>query len=303
MSPGTRQRDILGSALPGSRAALTAARRRELLAEFLRSRRDRLDPKAVGLPGGVRRRAPGLRREEVAQLAGVSAAWYTWLEQGRDINPSTEVIDAIASALRLTADERAHAYALAGRPLPEAPPLPPVSSVSPEQQAILDALAMPAYVADRAWNVLAWNALADRVFGYAAREHRNTLLIVFGDPAMKRVLVDWDDEAAQLAAALRLAADRAPDDPLFTMLLAQLNLFPAFRALWRRHEVKRRTIAHKRLAHPALGALGFTSQAFTTPQELRMVVFVPSDETTRRALAGSSPSSARARRARRARRS
>lgn len=253
------------------------------------------------MPGGGRRRAPGLRREEVAQLAGVSAAWYTWLEQARDIHPSPAALDAIASALRLTPDERAHAFALAGRPLPETPAPPPVPAVSPEQQAILDAVAMPAYVSDRAWNVLAWNALADRIFGFAERRFRNTLLMVFGDPGMRRVLVDWSEEAAHLVASLRLAADEAPDDPLFVDVLAQLSAFPEFRKLWVRHDVRKRTIAHKRIAHPTLGALGFATQAFATPQALKMVVYVP-DAATRRALAGWSRASARAPRARRARR-
>jgi len=262
-------------------------RRRTALASFLRSRRDRLTPQAVGLPAAGRRRAPGLRREEVAQLAGVSTAWYTWLEQGRDVRPSAGSLDAIAGALRLTSDERAHAFALAGRSLPDTPP--PVPTVSPEAQAILDALVFPAHLADRAWNVLAWNAPADRIFGYSRRTERNTLALVFGDPAMRAVLVNWADEAGHLVANLRLAADQAPDDPLFEAVLAKLSAFPEFRRLWARHDVRRRAVSHKQLAHPTLGTLRFTTQAFTTPLGLRMVVYVPDAETAARLARGRPP--------------
>jgi transcriptional regulator with XRE-family HTH domain len=273
--PGTRPSSILGLTVP-------ARRRRAALGELLRSRRERLSPQSVGLPVIGRRRTPGLRREEVAQLAGLSAAWYTYLEQGRDIQPSAGALDALARALRLSGEERAHAFALAGRPLHEAPP-PPPATAPPLVQAVLDALGVPAYVSDRAWNVLGWNALADRVLGYAARAERNSIAIVFGDPAIRAMFVGWADEAAQLVAGLRRAADEAPEDPAFEPLIERLRAYPEFRRLWARHDVRRRSAAHKELRHPALGTLVFTTQAFVA-DGLRLVVFLP-DAATARSLA------------------
>jgi transcriptional regulator with XRE-family HTH domain len=272
--PGTRQPVILGSKLP-------ARRRRAALADLLRSRRERLAPEAAGVIGGGRRRTPGLRREEVAQLAGVSAAWYTWLEQARDVQPSAEALAAIATALRFTDEERAHAFALAGRPLREAPPPAPVQA-PPLMQAVLDALSVPAYVSDRAWNVIGWNALMDEVVGYSRRTERNSLMIVFGDPAFRRVFVQWADEAAQLVANLRRAADEAPEDPALDALVERLSAYPEFKRLWARHEVKRRGATQKVFRHPRLGTLAFTTLAFAA-EALRLVIFLP-DAATAKAL-------------------
>lgn len=274
--PGTRQPVILGSRLP-------PRRRREALADLLRTRRERLTPEEVGLPNIGRRRTPGLRREEVAQLAGVSAAWYTWLEQARDIRPSAESLDSIARALRFTEVERAHAYALAGHVLVSAMP-PPVYEAPPLVQSVLDALTLPAYVSDRAFNVIGWNKLADSLLGYSRRTERNTLAIVFGDPTFREVFVNHASEAAQLVANLRRAADEAPDDPAYEALVARLSAYPEFKRLWARHDVKKRGATRKELRHPRLGALTFTTQAFTTFSDasLRMVVFVPDAATARR---------------------
>jgi transcriptional regulator with XRE-family HTH domain len=195
-------------------------------------RRAALSPEAAGIAAVGRRRTPGLRREEVAQLAGVSAAWYTWLEQARDIQPSGDALAAITRALRFTDDERAHAFALAGRALHDLPP-PPPATAPPLVQAVLDALTIPAQVSDRAWNVIGWNALMDRVLGYSARVERNSIMIVFGDPALRALFGNWADEAAQLVASLRRAADETPEDPAFEALVERLRAFPEFRRLWR----------------------------------------------------------------------
>jgi len=274
VNPGTRPDFIPGAKLP-------ARRRRAALADLLRSRREALSPEAAGIAPVGRRRTPGLRREEVAQLAGVSAAWYTWLEQGRDIQPSGDALAAIARALRFTDEERAHAFALVGRPLRDVPP-PPPAAAPPLAQAVLDALTVPAYVSDRAWNVIGWNALMDRVLGYSTRAERNSLMIVFGDPALRTLFASWAEEAAQLVANLRRAADEAPEDPAFEALIERLSAFPEFRRLWARHEVKRRGATRKELRHPKLGTLVFTTQAFVN-EGLRLVIFLP-DPATARAL-------------------
>lgn len=275
MDPGTSPAFILGSKLP-------ARRRRAALADLLRTRREALTPAAAGIAAIGRRRTPGLRREEVAQLAGVSAAWYTWLEQGRDIQPSADALARIARALRFTDEERAHAFALVGRPLRDVPP-PPPRAAPPLVQAVLDALTVPAYVSDRAWNVIGWNARMDRVLGYSKRSERNSIMIVFGDPAMRTLFASWAEEAAQLVANLRRAADEAPEDPAFEALVERLHAFPEFRRLWARHEVKRRGTTRKELRHPTLGPLVFTTQAFLA-EGVRLVIFLP-DAATARALA------------------
>ena len=280
MNPGTRPPRILGAKLPAA-----GARRRAALGEFLRSRRERLAPSEAGVSAGGRRRTPGLRREEVAQIAGVSVAWYTWLEQGREIHPLESVLDAIFGALRLGAEERAHGFALAGRDAPKAAPAPPPAFAPPQVQLVLDALAFPAYVSDRAWNVVGWNRLADDLFAYARRApgERNSMLIAFGDPSFRAMLVNAGDEAAYLVANFRRAHDEAPDDPALDGVLVRLQAFAEFRKLWARHDVKKRYFARKELRHPRLGALRFETQSYTsTPFQLRLVIFVPDAATAKK---------------------
>jgi transcriptional regulator with XRE-family HTH domain len=280
VNPGTRQDRILGPKL--------TAKRRATLGEFLRDRREKLAPARVGLPALGRRRTPGLRREEVAQLSGVSVAWYTWLEQGRAINPSKDALDAITTALNLSAEERSHVFVLAGHAAPTAPPEPLPAAAPPQVQAVLDALAFPAYVSDRAWNIVGWNAPADRIFGYSRRDpkDRNTLVIAFGDPAFRALLVNWADEAAALVANFRRSIEELPDDPAIERVVDRLLAYPDFKKLWVRHEVKRRYFAKKQLQHPALGRLTFETQSYhSAPFGLRLVIYTP-DAATQIALRG-----------------
>ncbi|MEO8552369.1 MAG: helix-turn-helix transcriptional regulator [Kofleriaceae bacterium] len=273
-----------------------SARRRAALGAFLRDRRAKLTPEIAGITGGGRRRTPGLRREEVAQRAGVSVAWYTWLEQGRDIHPSTETLEAIVGALGLNAEERGHAFALAGRPLSDPEPAPLPAAAPPAVQAVLDALAFPAYAADRVSNVLAWNRGAERLFGYARRApaDRNSLVIAFGDPAFRARLVNWSEEAAHLVAGLRRVADEAPGDPAFERLLERLRGFPEFRKLWARHEVRRRHVVRKQLRDPALGLLAFEAHSYTHALfGVRLVVFVPDPPTAAKLRVRARPRQAR----------
>lgn len=214
----------------------------------------------------------------------MSAAWYTWLEQGRDVQPSAGALAAIARALRFSDDERAHAFALAGRPLRDVPPPPPLAA-PPLVQAVLDALTVPAYVSDRAWNVIGWNAAIDRVLGFSRRAERNTIVNVFAEPGFRALFPNWNEEAGQLVAGLRRAADEAAEDPAFEPLIERLSAFPEFRRLWARHEVKRRGATRKELRHPTLGTLVFTTQAFTA-EGLRLVVFLPDAATARRLRRG-----------------
>lgn len=200
------------------------------LSEFLRSRRARLQPSDVGLPDyGGRRRVPGLRREELAQLAGVSTAYYVRLEQGHGENVSEAVLDAIARALRLTHAEREHLRRITkpvrrrpGRGRPARP-----QPVRPEFQQLLDAMEnVPAYVIGRRLDVIAWNRLGSALAGdFAALppDHRNMAWQVFLDPAARELYLDWEGKAADVVGILRLDAGRDPDDPRLTSLIGELS--------------------------------------------------------------------------------
>jgi transcriptional regulator with XRE-family HTH domain len=239
------------SALP------SVSRRREQLREFLRTRRTRLTPAEVGITAVGRRRTPGLRREEVALLAGVGVSWYTWLEQGRDIKVSAEVLDAVAKALRLTGHERAHLYLLAGLNPPQtggaldAP-------VTPELRHLLDAWApRPAILRDRYWNLLAINDATRMVFGYDHTD-RNCLISFFTNTRYRDMHADWATVAPAVVAAFRADAARALDDPEFDRVVAELvTASPEFAGLWARHEVGAPVQAVKAVHHPLAGDLFF----------------------------------------------
>jgi transcriptional regulator with XRE-family HTH domain len=233
-------------------------KRREL-GEFLQSRRARLRPEDVGLPSYGRRRVPGLRREELAQLAGVSVDYYVRLEQGRAGRPSNEVLEAIARALSLDDDELAHLHDLARPTLRRRRP-PPPERVRPEVQRLLDALdGVPAMVFGRRMDVLAWNRLAAALwvdFGSLPREQRNAARQVFLDEGTRQRNPDWEQGARETVAYLRLAAGRHPDDAELAALVGELSMKSAdFRRLWAHHDVHEKTHGTKRHIHPLVGEL------------------------------------------------
>ena len=231
-------------------------------ADLLRSRRGRLTPADVGLPAGARRRTPGLRREEVAQLAGVSPTYYTFLEQGRDVRPSRQVLAALAQALRLSATERAHLFQLARVAPPAADEDARAEVLAPALGAMVAHLdPYPAYVKGRRWDVLAANRAARAVFtDWMARppEDRNLLWWTFTDPEARKVFVDWEHEAAATLARFRAAAARRPGDPEFAELIERLQrASPEVRSWWPRHDVLPVAGGVKRLHHPAVGDVTF----------------------------------------------
>lgn len=229
---------------------------RELLSDFLRTRRARLTPADVGMAVAGRRRTPGLRREEVAVLAGVGVSWYTWLEQGRDINVSAGVLDAIGRALRLTEPERAHVYLLAGLNPPPAGAAPG-AEITPELRRVLDGWAPPAILRDRYWNRLAVNDAARRVFGYDGTDH-NCLVSFFTNARYRAMHVQWDSVAPSVVAAFRADAAHAPGDPEFARLVDDLGaVSPEFAELWTRHDVGPPVQAVKAVRHPDDGDLFF----------------------------------------------
>lgn len=255
------------------------------LGHFLRTRRDRLTPERVGLPRGERRRAPGLRRAEVAHLAGVSVDWYTWLEQGRPILASEQVLERLVTALHLDPDERVHLFLLARQQVPPTRDSARVI-VSPTLQRFLDQQGQsPAVTTDARWNVVAWNTAACVVFGdynqMTSRE-RNTVWRLFTTPAYRQIFVDWESYARRVLAQFRASSSRFFGDPQITDLIHDLMLCSAeFRAWWPDHEVLNSPEEHKALVHPYAGVLLFdrlTFQVFEVP-DLTVTVYLASDKT------------------------
>ncbi|MBV9381849.1 MAG: helix-turn-helix domain-containing protein [Streptosporangiaceae bacterium] len=233
-------------------------RRLRELGDLLRSRRARLQPADAGLPRGRRRRTPGLRREEVAQLAGVSPTYYAFLEQGRNIRPSPEVLDALARALQMGPAERAHLRALAHGPAPEDDS--PAEVLAPGVDALVERLdPCPTFVKGRRWDILAANRSARALFAdwlELPRSERNELWWMFTDPRAREVYADWPQDAAAMLARFRDAAARRPDDPEFLELIERLHERSAeVRAWWPRHEVLAPGSGIKHLRHPLLGDL------------------------------------------------
>ena len=248
------------------------------LGAFLRARRAALTPAAAGLPGTERRRVPGLRREELAHLAGVSVDYYVRLEQGRGSHPSAGVLDALARALGLDETETAYLHSLAAAPVARRRPRP--ERVRPELQRILDALMpTPAFVLGRRMDVLAWNAMASRLIGdFAAMppEQRNMVRHVVLDPAAPVLYVEWEQVAQETIAHLRLAAARHPDDRALAALVGELSVrSDRFRRWWADHRVREKGHGRKLLAHPIVGRLELTYETLAVGDDpdLRLVVY------------------------------
>lgn len=229
------------------------------LGAFLTGQRAKLLPGTVGLPPGGRRRTPGLRREEVAQLAGLGVTWYTWLEQGRDIQVSTAALDRIATALRLDPTERGHLFVLAGRAAPAAPS-DMAAAVSPLLRRMIDGLVdQPAIVRNARWDAVAWNRGAERLiidFSRRPVPERNMLWLMFLEPQFRRMLPDWENDARRTLARFRTNFARSGGHPAFQSLVDELwNACPEFRPLWRQHDVLAPSDGLKRLDHPLVGLM------------------------------------------------
>ncbi|MFI8457729.1 helix-turn-helix transcriptional regulator [Kitasatospora sp. NPDC085464] len=278
----------VGSAAPAAPAASAApgdARRHELAA-FLRSRRERIAPEQVGLPMTGRRRTPGLRREEVAQLAAVGVTWYTWLEQGRDIQVSTQVLDAVARALLLDPSERAHLFTLAGADDPA--PVQECPSVTPTVRLVLEQMApYPALVVNSRYDVLAYNAQYTGIVGDLSAlppEDRNMLWMAFTPSRFRDVLVDYRTERLGMVARFRSAMADHSSEPAWKALLARvLKASPDFAELWQRHDVMRPSNGVKRFQVPGVGLLSceYTNFWLGPRHGSRMITYTPLDDGTR----------------------
>jgi transcriptional regulator with XRE-family HTH domain len=266
-----------------SRETGRAGRRREF-GDFLRSRRERLTPVEVGLPDGFRRRTPGLRREEVALLAGVGTTWYTWLEQGRDVSASSEVLSALADALRLDATERHHLFVLCDRAPPEAKSSGREIIDEPLRRMLVSLTSQPAYILGRRWDVLAWNDAAKALFGDYEElkgDERNVMHMVFANKRHRRLLIDWDELAPATLAMFRADCARYAGDSAFEQLKTTLMSSSAeFREWWPKHEILRRLSSKKRIQHSSAGRMDFefTTFAVTDKTDMKLIVYTPLEE-------------------------
>ncbi|SES50114.1 Helix-turn-helix domain-containing protein [Streptomyces sp. yr375] len=245
----------------------TSLDRRAELSEFLRTRRARLKPQDVGLPDfGRHRRVPGLRREELAQLAGVSVAYYTRLEQGNGRNVSAEVLDSIARALRLTDAEHAHLTHLAKPKHKKKQTARPQQARTSLQHLLTSMESVPAYIVGRRTEILAWNRMAAAVFGDWAElpvAERNWARLVFLRPDYHDLFVDWEQKAIDIVCVLRMDAGCYPDDPRLSALVGELSVKSEdFRRLWATHDVKEKSHGVKHLRHPLVGELSLNFEGF-----------------------------------------
>lgn len=252
-------------------------RTRHELAAFLRARRERLSPADAGLPSGSRRRTPGLRREEVAALAGVGLTWYTWLEQGRDIGVSAAFLDSLARVFKLDAAERRHLFLLA-HARPPAEPGKTWCVVPPLVRRLMHDLAPhAAYVLNLRWDVLVYNAAADELFGFGAHapERRNLLWLLFTDAQLHARLADWQQQAPQMLSSFRRDFARASQEADIHELVDELaRVSPIFKQWWRRHEVHAPCSGRRELlVDGRRQAYEHTSLTVDEDRHLRLVVY------------------------------
>jgi transcriptional regulator with XRE-family HTH domain len=244
--------------------------RRRALGAFLRAHRVRLSPAALGVQGVQRRRTPGLRREEIAQLAALSTTWYTWIEQGREVSVSPAALARLAGALGLTAAERSYVFDLAGKRDPDGrlatEPVEPPAALKSAVRAIRE----PAYILDRSWNAVGWNASAAHLFrGWLDRfgegvPQRNLLRFIFLAPAARRLIRSWEERARRVVAEFRAECGSFPEDPAMTALVAELRgESKAFARLWSEQAVTGREGGRRDFNHPRHGRVSYEQISFS----------------------------------------
>jgi transcriptional regulator with XRE-family HTH domain len=253
----------------------TKAHRLRELREFLMSRRARITPAEAGLPdGGARRRTPGLRREEVAVLAGVGVSWYQWLEQGRDITVSPQVLDAVGRVLRLSSAERRHLYVLAGLNPPAPRTDPGDRDMCAGLRRLIDAwMPYPAHIMDGYWNTVMYNDAAAAVLGMRPGIVQNCLIAYFTDPVYRARSSGWAKNAPQVVAQFRAACSEGPDDEGFRTVVAEAKAAsPEFAELWERRDVAPGGQIRKEMEHPLVGRLVVESTQLRVPARPDLVI-------------------------------
>ena len=259
---------------------MNAPAQRRALGQFLRQQRAKLQPAAVGIPAGVRRRTPGLRREEVAALSGISATWYSWIEQGRPVSLSVGALMRLAVALCLSRAERAYLFELAGRRDPSSAGKDEDPLLPQGLGRIVTALAMPAYVLDRSWRAVAWNAPAKKLFvGWLDQPRPQSLLeYIFLEPAAKRLISDWENRARRILAEFRVDFARHMDDPDLRAQVADLAQRSAtFARIWEEHAVLDREGGERAFNHsdPAFRRFEQTGFTLANNPDLKLMVLTP----------------------------
>lgn len=255
--------------------------RQKELADFLKTRRQKILPSQVGLSTTARRRTPGLRREEVAQLSGIGLTWYTWLEQGRPIHVSTSILESLSRVLLLDEAERRHLYLLANQPFSNEV-AEDQRAVSPALTHVLDCLVYcPSFVTDQRWNIIAWNQAADLLYGSfreMSERERNIVWKMFTDEKQKELCPDWDRSAKHLLGNFRASCGQYIDDPWLTSFVEELKQKSAeFEAWWSLHEIDDSRETYKKLKHPTAGFLEFEVNNFdvTDGTGCKLIVHVP----------------------------
>ncbi|UHL63979.1 helix-turn-helix transcriptional regulator [Paralcaligenes sp. KSB-10] len=267
--------------LPGASAAAdiqASSARRRALGDFLRSVRARVRPETVGLPAGTRRRTPGLRREELAQLCGISVTWYTWIEQGRDVSASPGVWARLANVLQLVRGERQYLFELAECTDPDHGREQPGELPSDLTECV-HSITAPAYILDRCWNVLARNEPLLRLFdGWPDRSTQpNLLRYIFQDAAARDLVVDWEQRARRVVAEFRADAGPHADEPDVRALVDDLlQTSPVFTHWWTRQTVVEREGGRREFRHPELGALIYRQITFrlATRPDCKLVILL-----------------------------
>ncbi|MFF8267879.1 helix-turn-helix transcriptional regulator [Streptomyces sp. NPDC016562] len=248
------------------------------------SRRARITPAQAGLPdGGARRRTPGLRREEVAVLAGVGVSWYQWLEQGRDITVSAQVLDAVGRVLKLTSAERRHLYVLAGLNPPALEVAPADRDMCAGLKRLIEAwMPFPAHIMDAYWNTVLYNDAAALVFGMRPEIVQNCLIAFFTDPIYRSRSPHWEEVAKAVVAQYRAACSERPHDEGFRAVVEEAReLSPEFAELWDRRDVRPGGQTQKQMEHPVVGTLHVESTQLRVPArpDLAIVLHTPLPET------------------------
>lgn len=262
--------------------------RRQELAEFLQALRQRSAPEAFGFPEGSRRRTKGLRREEVAQLSGISPTWYTWIEQGREVNVSADALDRLALALKLSRSERAYIFDMAGRRDPR--------SAEMEEDAAPDTLVkmitnitIPAYIMGRYWDLLGWNPPAAELFtgwldqpSHAGEPLPNLLRFVFQTPEARQFVVNWEVRARRLVAEFRADCRSRLEEPVLQRMVSELSqTSPDFARFWKQHDVLERQGGQRAFNHPKRGLISY-QQVTLRPvdqEQLKLVLLTPAQES------------------------
>ncbi len=258
--------------------------RRQELGAFLQALRSRCAPEAFGFPAGSRRRTQGLRREEAAQLAGISPTWYTWIEQGREVRVSPEVLDRLAQSLRLTATERAYLFEMAGRRDPQG--TQPEDDDAPEALAgLLADISIPAYIMGRYWDVLAWNTQATELFAgwldqpqAPGNAQTNMLRFVFLQPQSRQFVVDWETRARRISAEFRADCRSRFEEPALQRLVEELkHASPEFSRFWKQHDVLERQGGQRAFNHPRRGLVTYRQVTLRPVEQehLKLVVLSP----------------------------